>query len=178
MGKADEDGDIDLNLDQIIMVQQITWVGTKAPCKDFDVLMSKKSSPDLFEKLSEKMWNIIDKLIEKSFGAHLDYKKALQSISHLKQKSIKEEEPLLFNNALIKFKAKYKEKKKKLWSMLREQKDITLISIEDFDANQVPEGLVTTKQESDAFLTQQIDEKPQIDNMQLDDSDDDFADLD
>merc|ERR1712113_276608 len=158
-----------------IEIEKVTEIGTTNPKNDFDKLLAKRSSADLFEKLSIEYWNIINKLIDDSFG-NLMYDKALENIIHLKQCSIKEEEPLLFNKELIKFKNKYKEKKKDLWNVLIKNGNVQLICIEDFDKDNIPDGLKVTKKECDEFLTQQIEEKVEVMKIE-EDSDDEFADL-
>merc|ERR1712130_115951 len=134
--------------------------------------MNKKSSADLFEKLSVRMWSIMDSMIDSSYQ-DVKYKKVVECMEHLKKWSIKEEEPLLFNMELIKFKGRYKEKIKKIWTMIVD-KGVTLICIDDFDVDAVPEGLKVTKTESDQFLVEKVEENAEAVKVEENSDDDDF----
>ena len=120
------------------------------------------------------MWTVINKLIDQGFG-DINWNKALDAISHLKQRSIKEEEYKIFNDGLTKFKMKYMTKKKALWRKVKDRK-ISLICIDDFTSNgddgMIVEGLTVTKSESDAFLMDQVSVKPEVKTVDVDSDDD------
>eukprot|EP01084_Bolivina_argentea_P122985 217962_1 len=162
----DDDDAMDLmNID----VNKITQIGTTSPTSDFDYLLSKQTCADLFERLSSEFWKVIYQLIDVSFG-DTQYGKALTCIAHLKESAIKEEEPVLFNTELRKFKLKYKERNKKLWSM-GVIKGITLICDADFDDGDVPQGLTVTNKECMEFVTEQ-EEKVEAVKDEMDQDDD------
>jgi len=56
------------------------------------------------------------------------------------------------------------------------KENINLICIEDFDSNEIPDGLTITKQQKEEFLTQQIEEQQSMEKMN-DDSDEEMDDL-
>jgi len=171
----DEDEDEEEDAFAMIGVAAVTAIGTKAPCKDFDVLLSKRNEAKLFETLSSKMWAVLGGLIDESYG-DLNFAKALGCVKHLREASVREEEPLRFNEELRRFKAKYQERKAKLWRMMVEM-GVTLIGTHDYEGEDVPDGLVVDKAESDAFLTQAVQETQHTQKVEVDSDDDDMDDL-
>jgi len=171
----DEDEDDDEDAFAMIGVAAVTSIGTKAPCKDFDSLLSKRNSPKLFETLCDKMWAVLGGLIDESYG-DLNFAKALDCVAHLRQCSVREEEPLRFNAEVRRFKAKYQERKAKLWRMTVE-KGITLIGRHDYEEEDVPDNLVVDKAEAEAFLTKEVQETQHTQKVEVDSDDDDMDDL-
>merc|ERR1712087_39222 len=156
-------------------VAQVTSIGTKAPCKDFDVLLSKRSAPKLFETLCTKMWQVIYGLIDESYG-DLNFAKALRCVAHVRTCSVREEEPRRYNEELRRLKGKYQDRKKKLWRMVVEQ-GVTLIGKHDFEEGDVPDGLTVDRAEADLFLTEQVQETQHTQKVEADSDDDDMDDL-
>uniref|UniRef100_A0A7S0TC33 Ku domain-containing protein n=1 Tax=Elphidium margaritaceum TaxID=933848 RepID=A0A7S0TC33_9EUKA len=175
--EAGAGADADMELDALIVVEQVTEIGTAHPCQDFDSLFSKKNAPNLFETLSVSFWLVIHRLVDESFG-DFGFDKALKCIEFHKSVSIREEECMLFNQELRKFKAKYSEKNKALWRELV-QRGITLICKQDFaaDAIEVPVNCTVTKQDADNFMNMEMPPQPAAQVVAQDEDDDDVDDL-
>ena len=170
-----EEEEQELDIDSLIKVDEINKIGTINPCSDFDYLLNKKTSPDLFEKLQKELWNVINNLISDTFiGIDFDeinrYEKPIKCIKHLRKHSIKEEDFKMFNEYFNKFKIKYIEKKKDLWNIIIKQ-NITIISNEDIDSCHI------TKQEAIQFLKKEIEDNQENNINQNDSDDDDMDDL-
>jgi len=168
-GAVDEDGD--MGLDSLIQVNEVKNIGTRDPIGDFNKLLSQRSSADLFERLSASMWEVVRRLIDASYG-DLEFKKAVQCISHLKRSCIVEEEPKQFNEELIRFKGKYVDKDK-LWQLMVQSK-VTLICKADFDDEDVCSWTI---QDAEDFLAKNTEETVKSQQADDDSEDDDMDDL-
>jgi len=151
-------------LDALIQVDEVQEIGTRDPMADFDKLLSQRSSADLFERLSASLWEVIYRLIDSSYG-DLNFSKAVQCMLHLKGWAIKEEECQPFNAEITRFKAKYSEKKKALWEMVRAQK-VTLISKSDLEDSAISD------KEALEFLAETMEDTVQSEHVDIESDDD------
>ncbi len=127
--KEEEDDDGDIDLSNVLAAATITEIGTQRPVEDFRALLKKRDKPQLFEDLCKQMWEVVHRIISGSYR-DTDHPKALECVTFMRDQSILEESPLVFNRQMRKFKDKYEARKKSLWQDAVKQ-GLTLLSVSD-----------------------------------------------
>lgn len=133
-------------------------------------------------QLSDDLIKIVIELIDTSYQ-ELNYDKAIECVAHLRNQSILEEEPVLFNKYMMTMKNKYENRKKSLWKRFVKyrggsdgQTRLTLLCKDDFEDEM--DDLNVTSQDALNFLEKKKDEvKVAVEPVKDDSDDDDLDDL-
>ncbi|OMO78588.1 hypothetical protein CCACVL1_14286 [Corchorus capsularis] len=136
---SDDDGNadqIDAEVVNAIEEAQVEKVGDLTPVHDFEVLMSRRDSPDWVVKAIKEMRNLILQLLMKSHEGD-NYIKAVECIAALRKGCILEQEPGPYNNLMRYLKQFCMKKENISFLQLLASRKLNLISkseAEDSDA--------------------------------------------
>ncbi|CAH1774598.1 unnamed protein product [Owenia fusiformis] len=153
-----------------ITKSKVTEVGTVDPVYDFKTIISQKDE-DRFEEACKMMQKKLIEIVMDSFGTQA-YSKAMDCLTVLRQESIKNSEPKMFNTYLRELKETIVGKgKKDFWDRIVYDK-VTVI-----DKSECPESDVT-KEEADRLLEGDVVKTEDTAPTQEEEADDLLAEMD
>lgn len=128
-----------------LLKPKVTEVGSTNPVEDFVALIAQKDE-DKFNSAHRMMQDMIVKLVVDSFGTQF-YPKAMDCLKSLRSESIKNGEPTMFNDFLLKLKDQLsKENRTNFWQEFIVQEKLSLITKVECEESK------STQEEADQLL--------------------------